>query len=160
MTKLPMGKELWCGPAEPVEPVSCPFGLAAQAFELPARPANDIEINPFEGRTQRCPIEAAKVVDPATDARVSDRDQIIQGFVTMQMKPPASDGSADRLQSTGTDCGHEAVGVKAAWPYRLSCPEGEPQEIKRDKGVVALPIGILAIDDLRLFRMQRQLAGQ
>lgn len=39
-----MSRELWCCTAEPVEPISYSFGLATQAVELPARPANDIEI--------------------------------------------------------------------------------------------------------------------
>ncbi len=51
MTELPVGKERWIGPAQPVKPVSRPFGLATQPLELAACPANDIEIDPLEGRT-------------------------------------------------------------------------------------------------------------
>ena len=93
-----MRKQCWCGPVEPVEPISCSFGLATQAFEFPTCPANDIEVDPFKGRTQRCPIEVAEVVDPATDARIGDCDQITQGFVTMQMTPPC--GVPDLRETT------------------------------------------------------------
>ncbi len=127
-----MGKELWCCTAKPIEPVSCSFGLSAQPFELPTRPANDIEIDPFESRTQCCPIEVAEIVDPATNARVGDRDQIIQGFVAMQMKPPASYRPADRLQRITADSGHEAMNMKVTRRHRFPCSERKPQEVKRD----------------------------
>ena len=41
-----------------------------QPLELPARPADDIGINPLEGRAQLRPIEVAVVVDPAFDIRI------------------------------------------------------------------------------------------
>jgi hypothetical protein len=46
-----------------------PFGLVTQPLELPARPADDIDIDPLEGRAQLRPIELAVVVDPAFEAR-------------------------------------------------------------------------------------------
>jgi hypothetical protein len=36
-----------------------------EPFEFAARPANDIEIDPFEGWTQLRPVEVAVVADPA-----------------------------------------------------------------------------------------------
>ena len=38
-----------------------------EPFEFAARPANDIEIDPFEGWTQLHPVEFAVVADPAAD---------------------------------------------------------------------------------------------
>jgi hypothetical protein len=58
------------GTAKPRKPVSRPFGLVTQPLELPARPADDIDIDPLEGRAQLRPIEVAVVVDPAFDIRV------------------------------------------------------------------------------------------
>jgi hypothetical protein len=42
-------------------------------------------------------------------------------------------------------------------PHRLSGPEQEAQKIETDARVVTETVHILAIDDLRLLRMQRQL---
>src|SRR5438067_9322274 len=38
--------------AKPIKPISRPLGLATQPLELTARPADDIEIDPLQGRTQ------------------------------------------------------------------------------------------------------------
>ena len=43
-------------------------------------------------------------------------------------------------------------------PHRLASPELESQEVEADVGEVASPIGIFAVDDFRLLRMQHQLA--
>src|SRR5262249_11770028 len=67
MTELPVGEECWIYPAEPVKPVSCPLGLPTQPLELAARPADDIEIDPFQGWTQLRLVEVAVVVDPAAN---------------------------------------------------------------------------------------------
>jgi hypothetical protein len=61
----------------------------AHALELATCPPNDIGI-----------VEMAVVGDPAADARVVQRGQLGQGFVTAMMKRPASDwpraGARDR----------------------------------------------------------------
>src|SRR5215469_12573601 len=90
MTELPVGEECWIYPAEPVKPVSCPLGLPTQPLELAARPADDIEIDPFQGWTQLRLVEVAVVVDPAANARVVHLGQVLQGLVTAMMKRPAS----------------------------------------------------------------------
>src|SRR5213082_1878947 len=51
--------------AKSIKPISRPLGLATQPLELAARPADDIEIDPLQGRTQLRPVEVAVVVDPA-----------------------------------------------------------------------------------------------
>ncbi len=51
MTELPVGKECWIGAAKPVKPISGALGFATQPLVFAARPANDIEVDPLEGRT-------------------------------------------------------------------------------------------------------------
>ena len=70
MTQLPMSEERRICTAKPIKPVACSFGLATQPLELAARPADDIEIDPLQGRTQLRPVEVAVVVDPALNIRV------------------------------------------------------------------------------------------
>src|SRR5215468_9681576 len=65
-----MSKELGIFTAQLRKPISCPFGLVTQPFELTARPADDVDIDPLQGRTQLRPIEVAVVVDPALNVRV------------------------------------------------------------------------------------------
>src|SRR6516225_5550670 len=70
MTELPVSEEGRICTAKPVKPISRPFGLVTQPFELTARPADDIDIDPLQGRSQLRPIEVAVVVDPALNVRV------------------------------------------------------------------------------------------
>src|ERR1700738_1350577 len=58
-----MSEYSWIGTAKPLKPVSRSFGFVTQPLELPARPADDIDVDPLEGRAQLRPIEVAVVVD-------------------------------------------------------------------------------------------------
>src|SRR6516225_7820187 len=62
-----------------------PLGLPTQPLELAARPADDIEIDPLQGRTQLRLVEVAVVVDPAANAWVVHLGQLLQGFVAAMM---------------------------------------------------------------------------
>src|ERR1700756_432810 len=95
MTELPVSEERWICAAKPFKPISRALGLAAQPLELATRPADDIEIDPFQGRTQLRPIEVAVVVDPALNVRVVRLGEILQGFVAVMMKRPAPDRPAE-----------------------------------------------------------------
>src|SRR4249919_888817 len=97
--------------AKPRKPVSRPFGLVTQPLELPARPADDIDIDPLEGRAQLRPIEVAVVVDPAFDIRVVRLGQILQGLVAVMVKRPTPDRPADGRQRFWSGCGQETVRV-------------------------------------------------
>src|SRR5205809_7345969 len=88
--------------AKPIKPISCPLGLATQPLELAARPADDIEIDPLQGRTQLRLVEVAVVVDPAANARVVHLGQVLQGLVAAMMKRPAPNCSADGRQRLRT----------------------------------------------------------
>src|SRR4051794_17179561 len=85
MAQLPMSEERWICSAKPIKPIARSLGLATQPLEFAARPADDIEINPLQGRTQLRPVEVAVVVDPASNARVVHLGQIWQGFVAAMM---------------------------------------------------------------------------
>ena len=83
-----MSEQTGVGTAKPVKPISRSFGLVTQPFELSARPADDIDIDPPEGRAQLRPIELAVVVDPAFDVLIVLFGQILQGFVAVMVKRP------------------------------------------------------------------------
>ena len=73
------------------------------------------------------------------------------------MKPPAPDLSADALQRLRAHCGQKAVD-RLPLPHRFPGPELKAQEVERDRRKVATPVRVLAVDDLRLLRMQHELA--
>jgi hypothetical protein len=75
------------------------------------------------------------------------------------MKRPTPNRPADGRQRFRTSGGHEAVGSLSI-PDRLPGSKLKTQKIKRDDRKVAAPVRILAIDDLRLHRMQHQLADR
>jgi len=155
-----MSKECWVGPAYPVEPISRALGLVTHPLELAAYPPDDISIDPLQGRTQLRLIEVAVVGDPAADARVVHLGQFGQGLVAAMMKRPAADIPADARQCLRADGGLETVREDAPvrlHPHYLSGSKLEAEKVKVDVGKVAAPV---AVDDLRLLRMQHQLAGR
>src|ERR1700720_346540 len=93
-----MCEERGVGPAEPVKPISCAFGLVAQSLELSTRPPDDIGIDPLQGRTQLRLVEVAVVADPAANARVVHLGQFGQRFVAAMMQRPAAYLAADARQ--------------------------------------------------------------
>src|ERR1700737_3069206 len=160
MAQPPVGKEHWICSAQPVKPVSRPLGLATQPLELAARPADDIEIVPLQGRTQLRLVEVAVIVDPAANARVVHLGQVLQGLVAAMMKRPAPNCSADGRQRLRTGGGQEARKGLTSPSQRFPRSERKPEKVERLVRKVATAVRILAVDDLRLLRMQHQLAGR
>src|SRR4030088_701863 len=155
-----MSQECWVGTAQPVKPISRPFGLVAHPLELATCPPDDIEIDPLQGRTQLRLVEVAVVVDPAANARVVHLGQVLQGLVAAMMKRPAPNCSADGRQRLRTGGGQETrKGLTSPSP-RFSRPEHKPEKVERLVRKVATAVRILAVDDLRLLRVQHQLAGR
>src|ERR1700730_5695150 len=155
-----MSKQSWICTTKPCKPIPCPFGLVTQPLVLPARPANDIDIDPLEGRAQLRPIELALVVDPAVDVRIVRLSQTLQGLVAVMVKSPAPDGPADGRQRFRAGRGQEAGKWTSSSPQRFPRSEHESEEGKALSRKVATPICILAVNNLRLLRMQHQLAGR
>ena len=158
-----MGEECGVRPAKPCKPVPCAFGPVDEPLEFAARPANDIEIDPLQGWTQLRPVEVAVIDDPASNDGIVYLREVSQGFVAALMQRPAPDFPADARKRLWTGSGHEAVREDTAirlYPHRLPGTELEAQKVDRDDRKVPAPVLILAVDDLRLLRMQHQLAGR
>src|ERR1700740_3862267 len=103
-----MSEEGWGGAAEPGKPISRALSPRAKPLEFAACPADQKGIDPRQGRTQLRVIEAAVVVDPAANARIVHRSQVLQGFVAAVMKRPVPNCSAHVLERHRTRRGHEA----------------------------------------------------
>src|SRR3984893_17846116 len=129
----------------------------AHPLELAACPPDDIDIDPLESGTQLRLVEMAVVDDPAANARVVHLGQFSQGLGAAFVKRPTSNFSADARQRLRTGGRLEAVreDTHRAFPaHRLPGSELEPKKVERDDGKVPAPAHILAVDDLRLHRMQ------
>jgi hypothetical protein len=148
-----VGKERWIETANALEPISRSLGLAAQAFELAARPADDKSVYPLQDRTQPRPVEVAVVVDPASNVRIVPLSQILQGHVTAVMQRPTPDRPADGRLRSRTDRGQVTDERATAVGKRLPCSEAKSEEVERLVQVIPVPVCILAIDGLRLFGM-------
>src|SRR5271169_770077 len=158
-----MSKECWVGTAKPVKPNFRALGLVTHPLELATRPPDDISIDPFQGWTQLRLVEVAVVDDPAAYARVVHLVQFGQRFVVAMMKRPAADITADARQRLRAGGGLETVREDAPvrlHPHDLSGSKLEAQKVEVDIGEAAAPVHILAVDDLRLLRMQHQLADR
>ena len=68
-----------------------------KSLKFTARPANDIEIDPLQGRTQLRPVEAAVIDDPASNDGIKHLCEVLQGFVAAVMERPAPDFPAHVL---------------------------------------------------------------
>src|ERR1700674_1808408 len=132
-----MGKELWCLPAKPVEPIPSPFGLMDHPLVLAAGPSNDIGIDPLKGRSQLRPIEVTVVGDPAADGRIVHPGQLFQGFVAAVVQGPSPDLPADAHERLRTGSRLEAVREDALTlhgPHRLPSPKLKAQKVEVDVG--------------------------
>src|SRR5215467_5675941 len=79
------------------------------------------------------------------------------------MQRPAADFPADAGQCLWASGGLKTVREDAPvrlHPHHLSGSKLEAEKVKVDVRKVAAPVDILAVDDLRLIRMQHQLAGR
>src|SRR5262252_6197763 len=126
-----MSKELGICTAQLCKPISRSFGLVTQPFELTARRADDIDVDPFQGRTQLRPIEVAVVVDPALNVRVVHLGQFLEGLVAAMMERPPPDCLADGLQRLWAGGRKEARKGPTPSSQRFSRSEFEPEKVKR-----------------------------
>ena len=105
--RLPTYRKRQCeksvGLANPGQPFSCSPVSPAQALELPSRPADQVGVDTQQRWSQLFSIELTVVVDPASDTRVVDRGEILQGLVTAMVKGPSPDRPADGLRCLRAD---------------------------------------------------------
>src|SRR5260221_12311973 len=88
------------------------------------------------------------------------RGQVLQGLVAAIMKRPAPKCSADGRQRLRTGGGQETRKGTTSPSQRFPRSECKSEKVERLVREVAAPVCVLAVDDLRLFRMQHQLAGR
>ena len=144
--------------AKPVEPVPSAHLMASKAFVLALRPANQETVQGPQRPVKRGGIEAPVVTNPAEQYRSSPLSEILQGKIVAQMQLPATNTVPHRLGRVGADRRGETDEQPAVAGHRPPGPKRVAQEIESLFRVVVAPVGILAVHDLGLVRVQLELA--
>src|SRR5437868_11515303 len=146
--------------AMPDFPRTALLGPGPEPLVLVAAPADQVGVYPPQGAAESRPIEVAVVVDPALDVRIEHPRQIIQGLVAPSMECPSTNRLPYCLQRFRTCRRQERDAELPTVPDRRPRPKLIAEEVKRLDRIVSPPVRILAVDELRLLRMQSQPAGR
>src|SRR5215469_12664263 len=101
----------------------------------------------------------AVVVDPALDIRVEHPRQIIERLIAPSMECPPPDRLPYCLACLRTCCGQKRNTELASAPDCGPRPKLVAEKVERLDRIVPSPVGIPAVDELCLLRMQHQPAG-
>ena len=141
------------------QPVSGSPLVPAQGLELSARPSRQGKVDALQGRIEGRRAEPPVVVDPATNARVEHPREIIQGLVTSSMHRPTPERSdCIAVSAFVLTAGLNETPIPPALLLTTPRPERVAKKVELKGRVIFTSTFILAIDDLRLVRMQRQSA--
>src|SRR6266849_5078234 len=133
-----------------------PATTPAKAFVFPHGPADQKLVEMAKDRVQRGPIEAAVVLNPATEDRIPHARQVVNGFVAPQGQPPAPHPLAHLSHRVRAHRRGEVDEELAPSILRPPRAKRITQEIEPFLGIPAWPVVILAVDDARLARMDLQ----
>src|ERR1035437_6384838 len=107
---------------------------------------------------QRCRIESPVIVDPATNYRQKPSHEFFQRKIASVRKLPLAQNRLHRLGCLRTDCRTETDKHFPRTVHRPTWPKSVAQKVEVLFWIIALSIGILAIHDLGLLRIEFQLA--
>src|SRR5713226_5738088 len=133
-----------------------PATMPAKAFVFPHGPANQKLVEMAKDRVQRGPIEAAVVLNPATQDRIPHARQVVNGLVAPQGQSPAPHFLAHLGRRPRA---HRRREVDEELPPSILRPpraKRVSQEIEPFFRIPARPEVILAVDDARLAGMDFQ----
>ncbi len=153
-----MGKQPGLTTGNAAEPIFSPTTMPSKPFVFPHGPPHEEAIEVSEDRVQGRFIEAPVVLNPAAKNRIPHARQVINGFVTPQIDPPVPHFLPHPLCRVIADRWCEADEVLAPLVLRPSRAKRVPEEVELLVRVPPPTIIILAVDDLRLYRMKFQSA--
>ena len=154
--KRPMGEQSRrgfrnSGEPEPRLPRSLP-----EAFELPHHPSVQMGVDQTKRRNERRFVKASEVTNPPLNLAIEHTGQIDEPLVAAPLQAPVSHPTPERLQCLGTCCRKIGYAIQSSAPDCQPRLESVAEEVECNRRVTSLPIGILAVDDLRLLRVERQ----
>src|SRR6516165_9821655 len=156
---LPMGEQLRSATRGACDPVRRSSQIGTQLLVFPLGPQDQVSIQVAHGRVERRTIVAPVILEPTSDDRIEHPRQVFDGFITALWQVPASKCVANGLRCLVRDRRTEIDEELALAILRSSGLKRVPQKIKLLVRVSLLPKIILAIDDLRLLRMEFQSAA-
>jgi hypothetical protein len=148
--RLPLG--------HPPEPMRGSALLAFQLLVFPHGPADQNAVQDPEGRIQRRLVVLPIILHPSPQDGIKHVGEIVESLLATQGQPPAPDGLPHRFGGPGTDRGSEVDQVLPPAILRPSWTKRIAQEIETLLGERAPPVGIFAIPNVCLGRMEFQMA--
>src|SRR2546428_8885489 len=90
-------------------------------------PSGRMAVRVRKYREQRGPVEVRVIVDPALDAGIRPRRQLLQGFASPAAQPPRPHLASNALGFVRTDGGCESVEESAVFALDSARPKLVPQ---------------------------------
>ena len=153
-----MGKQPGLTSGNAAEPVLSSTTSPLEPFVFPHGPSHEKAIEVSEDRVQGRLVEAPVVLNPASKNRIPHARQVVDGFVTPQIDPPVPHLLPHPLCLVIAHRWCEADEVLAPLVFRPARAKRVPEEVELLVRVPPPTIIILAVDDLRLYRMKFQSA--
>jgi len=151
-----VSKQLWLFPRYAGYPLLRSALVPPQFLVFPHRPPRQYSVEVLEGWVHCRFVVAFKIVYPTPDNRIEHTRQVFQTLVATPVQAPLPHGVAHRFRRLIADCRAEVDKKLSPSVFRQPGPECEPQEVELLMGIVPPPVFILAVDYLRLLRMQFQ----
>ena len=153
-----MGKQPGLTPGNAAEPVLCSPTMPFEPFVFPHGPSYEEAIEVSEDPVQGRLVEAPVVANPAAKDRIPHARQAVDDFVTPQIDSPVPHFLPHPLRLGIAHRWCEADEIPAPPVLRPSRAKRVPEKVAILVRIPPPPIVILAVDDLRLCRMQFQSA--
>src|SRR6516225_996761 len=132
--------------------------VAAKVFVFPLSPTDQSGINRKEHLAQCGPIKSTVILNPAKQSRTRSVRQLRQTQVMTVQCTATTQLLPHRLCSPVADRWQEAYRQLTHPIPDTSRSERIAQEVELTERIAGLPVGLLAVHDFGLFRMQIQLA--
>lgn len=154
-----MGEQIGLPTRKASQPLISPPFVASQPLELASGPQHEFTIDVPEGPVQRRFVEGTIIEHPPAYLRIEHPRQVVERFIAPQMQLPTTDDLTDPLRRLVADGRTEVDKVfpppilRPPWAKRVA------QEVESGDRILQTPVGIFAIDDLGLLRMESQSPG-
>ena len=151
-----MGEQPGFATSKATEPVAGSTTMSLQPFVFPHGPSDQQAVEVAKDRIQGRLVEAAVVLNPAAKDRIPHVGQVVDGLIATPREVPTS-----HLLPHPRRCriAHRRYEADEVLTPSILCPtraKRVPQEGELLRGILPRPVVILAVDDVRLLRMDVQ----
>ncbi len=140
----------------PMNRAKTPLRRRAAPFVFPHGPSNQQAIEVAKDRIQGRFVETAVVLNPPSKDRIPHAGQVVDGLVAAPREVPTSHRLSHPRRCRIAHCRREVDEVLTPPILRPTRAKRVSQERELLRGILPWPIVILAVDDVRLLRMDVQ----